>query len=646
LNARARARWAKAGLFLGLALRIALAAPAAAQTEILLEKATNGQDADLPPGPVLLVGAPVTWTYVVTNIGSRDLTNVAVTDDQGVSVSCPATALGPGESMVCTGNGTAEAGQYGNVGTASAELQDATPVSDTDPSHYFGQDQPAIDLEKATNGFDADAAPGPYLPVGSAVTWTYEVTNVGSEPLSEIEVTDDQGVTVICPATTLAVGESMTCTANGTVQPGPYANIGTVTAITPDESPAGDSDPSHHFGQLLLLEKATNGQDADVPPGPSLNVGDPVAWTYTVTNPGPATVTGVAVTDDQGVTVTCPSTTLAAGESVICTGAGTAQLGQYVNVGTATALLPAGGQLSASDPSHYAGGLLGLQKSTNGVDADLPPGPTVLVGSAVAWTYEVTNFSGEAMTDVAVTDDQGVTVTCPGTTLGAGESMTCTADGTAQAGQYANVGMAEGTISLGLLTASDPSHYFGEVPSPPALAAAKTATLLVDQDADGQADPGDTLGYTILLTNGGQSSATGVTFADTPDPNTALTAGSVTTTQGTVTFGNTPGDTTVAVDVGTLAGSGTVTITFQVTIDDPLAPGVTEVSNQGLVSAAGLADVPTDDPAQPGGTDATVVPVAAPPPPSVLEIPTLGEWGLLALALLLGALGLRRVTAG
>lgn len=493
----------KAGLFLGLALGVALGAPAAAQTEILLEKATNGQDADVPPGPVLEVGSPVTWTYVVINTGSRDLTNVSVTDDQGVAVSCPATALGPGESMVCTGNGTAEPGQYGNLGTASAERQDATPVSDTDPSHYFGQDQPAIDLEKATNGFDADTAPGPYLPVGSAVSWTYEVTNVGSEPLSEIEVTDDQGVTVICPATTLAVGTSMTCTANGTVQPGPYANLGTVTAITPDESPAGDSDPSHHFGQVLLLEKATNGEDADAPPGPLFEAGDPVAWTYTVTNPGPATVTGVAVTDDQGVVVSCPVTTLAAGESVICTGSGAAEAGQYVNVGTATALLPAGGQVSASDVSHYLGGVLGFEKLTNGEDADLPPGPTVFVGFAVTWTYQVTNLGDEPLTEIAVTDDQGVTVTCPGTALAAGESMDCTANGTAQLGQYANVGSVQATHpTIGAVAASDSSHYFGEEPSP------------------------------------------------------------------------------------------------------------------------------------------------APPPPNLLEIPTLGEWGLLALALLLGALGLRRVAAG
>ena len=38
---------------------------------------------------------------------------------------------------------------------------------------------PKIVIEKFTNGADADAAPGPRIGVGSPVTWTYRVTNLG-----------------------------------------------------------------------------------------------------------------------------------------------------------------------------------------------------------------------------------------------------------------------------------------------------------------------------------------------------------------------------------------------------------------------------------------------------------------------------------
>lgn len=783
---------------------------------MLIEKRTNGQDADTPPGPVLTVGDPVTWTYEVTNASGRDLVEIVVTDDQGVTVSCPATTLGPGEAMTCTANGTVVEGQYANVGTVTAEQPDGTPVEASDPSHYFGQAAPALTLEKTTEGVDADTPPGPSLAVGDPVDWEYLVENVGSETVSDIAVTDDQGVTVTCPGSTLDPGESMTCTASGTVEPGQYANVGAASGLLPDETPVAASDPSHYFGQSLLLEKSTNGFDADTPPGPVVEAGSTVSWTYEVTNPGPATVTGLVVTDDQGVTVTCPQTTLAAGESVVCTASDTAVGGQYANVGTATAQLPApGGTVSGSDPSHYLGTLIRIEKSTNGQDADNPPGPVLAVGDPVAWEYEVTNFSGETVTDVAVEDDQGVVVTCPQTTLLAGESMTCTADGVAEPGQYANVGTVTATHPSGEVADSDPSHYFGQdqvldfgdAPDPfptllasngarhvlgsgvwlgacvdseldgqpnatatgddaaaglvtfgtcaapgddedgvtftsplvagqtaeievvasapctlsawidftgdgdwndpgetlfpggvalaagvnplsfpvpagavggaqaarfrcttdgevppageasdgevedylvtigvPAIAATKTVEISDDVGGDGGASPGDTLLYTIVVTNEGDA-ASGVVFTDTPDANTDLVVGSVTTSAGTVVGGNTPGDTSVEIDVGTLAAGGSVTITFEVVIDPALPSSVTEIVNQGLVAADGLDDVLTDDPAEPGPEDPTVIAVDA-ARPFVTEIPTLSAWGAAALALLLAGLAWRRLGGG
>jgi uncharacterized repeat protein (TIGR01451 family) len=793
-----------------------VAAPAVAQEdEVRIEKATEGQDADSPPGPVLIAGNPVTWTYEVSNTGSRPISNVVVTDDQEGTVSCPLTVLDAGESMTCTAIvGTVQVGQYANVATVDALRQDASPISDTDPSHYFGQAAPAVTLEKETEGVDADLPPGPVLPVGDPVSWTYEVTNVGTDPLVNVTVTDDQGVAVSCPGTTLAAGESMICTAAGTVQVGQYANLGTVTAELPDASLTAASDPSHYFGQQLQLEKRTAGQDADLPPGPVLEAGDPVSWAYEVANPGPATVTGLAVTDDQGVTVSCPQTSLAAGESVVCTGSGTVQGGPYVNVGTASATLPLGGTVTASDPSHYFGTTVRLEKATNGQDADSPPGPVVAVGDPVSWTYEVTNLGSDTLTNVAVTDDQGVTVTCPGTLLDPGESMACTGNGSAAAGQYTNVGSVTADHpTFGEVAASDPSHYFGQdqvldfgdaadppyptvlasngarhllgggvflgacvdaeldgqasadadgddlgaalatfgtcavagddedgvafdsplvpgstadvtvtasapctlsawidwnadgdwsdagedlfpggtaivaggnassvaVPSgaasgptaarfrcttggavtpvgevadgevedylvtvgAPEVSATKTVSLLVDQDGDGAAEAGDTLAYEVVIRNDGIGAAAGVVFTDSPDPNTALVVGSVTTTQGAVVSGNTPGDATVEADVGTIAAGAMVTIGYQVTIDNPLAPGVQQVVNQGSVEGDDFAPLPTDDPGAPGAEDPTVIALGTSLP---FEIPTVGGAGLVVLLVLLAALAVRRLS--
>jgi hypothetical protein len=81
----------------------------------------------------------------------------------------------------------------------------------------------------------------------------------------------------------------------------------------------------------------------------------------------------------------------------------------------------------------------------------------VMVGSPVTWTYQVTNTGDVQLSAVAVTDDRGIAVACPKATLLPLESMTCTATGTAVAGQYANVGTAVGTPPAGpAVQASDP----------------------------------------------------------------------------------------------------------------------------------------------------------------------------------------------
>lgn len=107
-----------------------------------------------------------------------------------------------------------------------------------------------------------------------------------------------------------------------------------------------------------------------------------------------------------------------------------------------------------------------IEVLTNGQDADEAPGPSVAVGSTVAWTYTVTNTGTLNLRNVRVVDDRGVAVNCNGrVTLNTGESMTCTASGVAVAGQYRNVGTVTADSNNGPFHDSDPSHYYGGVPA-------------------------------------------------------------------------------------------------------------------------------------------------------------------------------------
>jgi len=103
-------------------------------------------------------------------------------------------------------------------------------------------------------------------------------------------------------------------------------------------------------------------------------------------------------------------------------------------------------------------------------------------------------------------------------------------------------------------------------PSAPAattVSATKTDSLAIDNDSDLQADPGDTIKYTVNI-NASGGDATGVTFTDTVDPNTAFVPGSLRATP-------------VAVD-DTYSATGNIRITVA-------APGVLGNDFVGIPSA-------------------------------------------------------------
>ena len=513
------------------------------EPSIDIEKATNGDDADVPTGPLVAVGGTVRWTYVVRNTGNVALNDVAVTDDlvDAAAIDCDGTGsnvipgpLAPDGTFTCVATGVAEPGQYANLGTvtgvgpvttdaAGTEVA-GVEVTDEDPSHYFGA-APQVDIEKATNNDDADDAPGVQTSEGAPVTWTYVVTNTGNVPLTAVTVTDDMVGTaeIDCDGTggnviagPLAPAEDFTCVATGTAIAGQYANLGTVTGTAPettdengdpvDGAEVTDDDPSHYFGDFAAvdIEKSTNTEDADEPTGPFVALDGAVRWTYIVVNTGTVDLYEVTVTDDMvdAAAIDCDGTgenviagPLAPEASITCVATGTAIAGQYANLGAVTGIapdLPPGPdqnpvRVSDDDPSHYFGAVpaVDIEKATNGDDADSPVGPVVNVGAEVEWTYVVTNTGNVALTDVTVSDDMvgDAEIDCDGTggnvvagPLAPGASFTCVAAGIAVADQYANMGTVTGigpetwdvngeTVAGAEVTDEDPSHYFGIVPS-------------------------------------------------------------------------------------------------------------------------------------------------------------------------------------
>jgi uncharacterized repeat protein (TIGR01451 family) len=348
--------------------------PASANPGIKITKYTNDEDADTATGPIVPVGSTVTWKYVVVNTGNVPLSNVVVTDDQGVTPvyvngdTNTNSKLDTNETWTYQATGTAVAGQYGNIGTVTGKPPVGDNVTDTNPSHYFGS-QPGITITKYTNDQDANAETGPIVPVGSTVTWKYVVANTGNVALSNITVTDDQNVTPVYVSGDsntngkLDTNEIWTYQATGTAVAGQYGNIGTVTGKPPVGDNVSDTDPSHYFGSQpgIKITKYTNNEDADTETGPVVPVGSTVTWKYVVVNTGNVALSNITVTDDQGVTPvyvsgdTNSNGKLDTNETWTYQAAGTAIAGQYGNVGAVTGKPPVGDNVSDTNPSHYFG---------------------------------------------------------------------------------------------------------------------------------------------------------------------------------------------------------------------------------------------------------------------------------------------------
>lgn len=275
-------------------------------------------------------------------------------------------------------------------------------------------------------------------------------------------------------------------------------------------------------------------------------------------------------------------------------------VGLSCNGGTITAsTVTAAGGLYLFNDSNVTGGIPPRATCTVSIDTTLPANVTALAGCDNPVPADVGDSTdpGQDLRDSDGTD--------PGMT-----------------------GTVSATVTLGSAGANDHSLDFGfsaVAPTAPMLVANKTDTVVVDGDGDGMLDAGDTLRYTVIVSNSGTADATAVTFSSSVGANTTLVAGSVTTSQGTVTTGNTAGDAAVAVDLGTVTmGGGLTTVTYDVTLDAPVPIGVTEVSCQGSVDATNHPPLSTDDPDDPtSSADPTETPVDAGPEISATKVDSL-----------------------
>lgn len=260
------------------------------------------------------VGDPIAYTIVVTNTGNVTLSQVAVTDTllgAGIEYAWPGTpgTLEASQSVTVTGThlvtqADIEAGSVANTATATSRAPDDSEVTAGPQSTTTPLDQgPVLTLEKeATPAFGDPPAPG------ELITFTFTLTNDGNLHLRNVTITDRlpglSTITYTWPGDPGILPPGATASATATypitqadIDAGVVLNSAVANGTTENGAnvPSNEPDTTTPIEQAPALELVKTA-DASGITEPA-EVGQPVVYSFTVTNTGNVALTGVTITD-------------------------------------------------------------------------------------------------------------------------------------------------------------------------------------------------------------------------------------------------------------------------------------------------------------------------------------------------------------
>ncbi|MFQ5399230.1 MAG: multicopper oxidase domain-containing protein [Anaerolineae bacterium] len=457
------------------------------------------------------VGDTIVYTYTVTNSGDVTLTSVGATDDKLGSITLDATTLAPGATATGTASHTVVEGDLPgpitNTVTAAGTPPAGAPVSSSASASVDLTFNPAIQVTKQASVASAN--------VGDTIVYTYTVTNSGDVTLTSVGATDDKLGSITLDATTLAPGATATGTASHTVVegdlPGPITN--TVTAAgTPPVGAAVSSSASASvdltFNSAIQVTKQASLVNADI--------GQTITYTYTVTNVGDVTLTGVVATDDKLGAVTLAASMLAPGVSVSGTATHTVTVedlpGPLVNTVTVTGTTPVNTEVTATASASVNlpfNATLQVTKQASVTSAN--------VGETIVYTYIVTNTGDVPLANITAVDDKLGNITLPNSAL--------LAPGATITGTVAHT-VVEGDLPgplVNTVTVTGTSPVFGNSVTASDIAVVdltfNPGIQVVQQVGVADARVGETVVFTYTITNIGDVTLTNLT---TGDPNQTL----------------------------------------------------------------------------------------------------------------------------
>lgn len=267
------------------------------------------------------------------------------------------------------------------------------------------------------------ASPTTYGFAGDVINLTYTITNNGTTELTGLSIFPNLG-TVACPATTLAVGATMTCPGTYTITAADIT-AGSVliqaTATASDGTTTQTSNPATATLTFSAQPKIALAKTASVE---YATTGGVVGYTFTLTNTGNTPLTAATISDPKlgGAIANCGGD-LPVGATITCTANYTVTATDVNNItlnNTATATATYGTQTATSTATAtvYTGPLY--------LRATVAP-TSVSAPTTITYTYQLINNTGIVLYPPYTISGYRGTETCSTTSasLPVGGSITC-----------------------------------------------------------------------------------------------------------------------------------------------------------------------------------------------------------------------------
>nr|QNO55554.1 hypothetical protein LKECMODC_00001 [Methanosarcinales archaeon ANME-1 ERB7] len=532
------------------------------------------------------VGETITYSFTVMNTGDTTLSSLTLTDSMLGPITLDKTTLAPSDVASSTGRTLCpyRCGKATCLALLPILLLHQVLITQGHP--VTCADDASVEL---TYGSECTVTKTPdktTAKVGETITYSFTVTNSGDTTLSGLTLTDSKLGTITLDKTTLAPLETASSTGGPYTHtvvegdlPGPLTNTATASSTDSQGNPvtcADDASVELTYGSECTVTKT--------PDKTTAKVGETITYSFTVTNSGDTTLSGLTLTDSKLGTITLDKTTLAPLETASSTGGPYTHTvvegdlpGPLTNTATASSTDSLGNTVTCADDAS-----VDLTSTSECTVTKTPSVNTATVGETITYSFTVMNTGDTTLSSLTLTDSMLGPITLDKTTLAPLETASSTGGPYAHTvvegdlpGPLTNTATASSTDSLGnTVTCADDASV--DLTSTSECTVTKTPSV-------NTATVGETITYSFTVMNTGDTTLSSLTLTDsmlgpiTLDK-TTLAPGDVASSTGgpythTVVEGDLPGPLT-----NTATASSTDSLGNTVTCADDASVDLTSTS--------------------------------------------------------------------